>query len=137
MGSRLARKTILVVEDCEDNAELLAFLVADEGAVVRKAQSPREALDAMDGSWRPDVLLLDISLPGIDGYQLLGALRGVLGAPEVPAIAVTSRAFRQDKERALQAGFLEHVAKPYDPKVLVDLVVRVAALNARRGAAQG
>jgi CheY-like chemotaxis protein len=131
MGSRLTRKSVLVVEDCEDNAELVAFLMAEEGAEVQKARSAREALDALDGSWRPDVLLLDISLPGTDGYELLHALRDLLGAPEVPAIAVTSRAYPQDKERALRAGFLEHVPKPYDPTVLVDLVVRVAGRNAR------
>jgi CheY-like chemotaxis protein len=127
MGTALAGKAVLVVEDDDDNAELLASILALEGAEVRSAASATEVGEVLDATWRPDVMLLDISLPEMSGYELLGVLRTEARLERVPAIAVTARAFDRDKERAAAAGFAMHVTKPYDPADLILLVAKLTA----------
>jgi CheY-like chemotaxis protein len=116
---------ILVVDDDRDSRELLEYFITQEGAVVRKATNAREAMELLL-SWTPDVLLLDISMPDMDGYELLQTIRGVNRLRGIPAVAVTAHAFERDKERSEKAGFAMHVSKPYDiaalVKVLGDLV---------------
>ncbi len=78
----------------------------------------------------PDLVLCDIGLPGEDGYGLIRLIREheqSQGAAHVPAVAVTAFASRQDRERALAAGFDEHVTKPVDPTQLVSLLERLVA----------
>jgi CheY-like chemotaxis protein len=73
-------------------------------------------------TWTPDVLLLDIAMPEMDGCELLTTIRGIERLREVPAVAVTARAFERDKERSANAGFAAHVSKPYQIEALVDVI---------------
>jgi CheY-like chemotaxis protein len=127
----LAGLSILLVDDDRDNTELLAFLLQTAGAKVRTAASAPQALemvaDAASPPWLPDVLLLDIGLPGVDGYDLLGMLRRQPELSTVPAVAVTAYAFEKDKQRAIDAGFRMHISKPYDAAEIVDMLAGLFA----------
>jgi CheY-like chemotaxis protein len=119
---------VLVAEDNFDDREILEYLLGQHGGTVRSATTGREALEALL-TWTPDVLLLDISMPDMDGFELLATIRGVARLRRVAAVAVTAHAYDRDRRRCLDAGFVEHVAKPYDADVLVDLVARLARVT--------
>jgi PAS domain S-box-containing protein len=114
--------TILVVEDHDDARELITAVLARAGAGVVAASTTREAVDRA-GEARPDLLMADLGLPGEDGYALLTQVRAIY--PDLPAIALTAYARATDRDRALAAGFHQHVIKPVDPKQLVDLVAAI------------
>jgi PAS domain S-box-containing protein len=118
---------LLLVDDDLDTCEAMAFLLAQAGARVVTASSVPEALNEFERS-RPDVLITDIGMPDRDGYDLLRQVR--MRSPErgggVPAIAMTAYARPEDRDRALAAGFQEHVPKPVDPADLVTVLARLA-----------
>jgi two-component system CheB/CheR fusion protein len=128
MSGALTGTAVLVAEDDPDNAELLVCLIEHEGGVVRAAKSAREVLEILV-SWTPDVLLLDISLPDMDGYELLGHIRLRPGLLDVPAIAVTGYG-HDDKLSSTSAGFATHVTKPFDGDALLEIVAKFAAKRA-------
>jgi CheY-like chemotaxis protein len=113
---------ILVVDDDTDNLEIISYVVGQEGGSVRSARSARSALKMLL-DWTPDLLLFDLSMPDIDGFELLTTVRGIARLHSVPAIAVTAHAFEADKRRCLEAGFARHISKPYDPN---DLLLQIA-----------
>jgi CheY-like chemotaxis protein len=121
MKNVLTGTSLLMVDDDPDALALLEFVTTLAGATVRTASSPGEALAAL-ASFKPDVMLLDISLPEMDGYDLLKAIRRAPAMRNVPAIAVTARAHERDKQRTVDTGFSLHVSKPIDPEALVYLV---------------
>jgi PAS domain S-box-containing protein len=123
-SSALRGRTLLVVEDHDDARELITDVLEQAGARVVAASTTREAIERARAA-RPDVLLADLGLPGEDGYALLAQLRAMY--PDVPAIALTAYARASDRARALSAGFDQHVVKPVDPKLLVNLVGLVVA----------
>jgi CheY-like chemotaxis protein len=121
MGQELAGKTVLVVEDDADNAELLSLNIEMAGATVRSVLSARAALDLLR-SWQPDVLLIDLSLPVMDGFALLEAIRAEESLRGIPAVAVTAYTFERDVRRCLDAGFAAHVAKPCEMENLIHVI---------------
>jgi len=128
----IAGARVLLVEDDPDASEALALLLANSGALVRTAESVGAALRILD-EWVPDIVLSDIGLPGEDGYGLLRALDAKSRAEQVdvPAVALTAYAQRQERARALAAGFRAHLSKPVSHD---DLLATLAALLAgRRG----
>ena len=111
-------KTILVVEDQEDNRQILRDLLASSGFLMIEAHDGEQAL-AMARSQRPDLILMDIQLPLVDGYE---ATRGIKRDPalkHIPVIAVTSYALSGDEEKAREAGCDAYVAKPYSTRHLL------------------
>jgi two-component system cell cycle response regulator DivK len=111
-------KRILVVEDQEDNRRILRDLLGNAGYTLIEAESGEEALTAVDGQ-RPDLILMDIQLPVMDGYE---AARRIKSNPEmkaVPIIAVTSYALAGDEAKALAAGCTAHISKPFSPRALL------------------
>jgi CheY-like chemotaxis protein len=126
MGSLLAGVSILVADDDADGADLLDFLLTSAGATVRTAAQATDVLDVLSG-WTPNVLLLDISLPDMDGCDLLSTIRLRPALRGVPAIAISGFAHRADRERAEKSGFEQYVTKPYDGDALVRLVHGLAA----------
>jgi CheY-like chemotaxis protein len=121
VAARLAALDVMVVDDHRDTVELIAFVLTREGAEVRTALSAQEALAA----WlqQPaDVLVTDLSMPGMDGFGLLAA---VSRDAEVKAIALSGLARADDRQRALDAGFLAHLAKPVEPRVLVETLAKL------------
>jgi signal transduction histidine kinase/CheY-like chemotaxis protein len=127
----LAGARALFVDDEAEARELITMMLAERGAEVRTAVSATEALAACD-EWRPDILIADIGMPGEDGYTLMKKLRDrekLLGG-HIPAIALTAYARREDRLRALSAGYECHVSKPVEP---VELLAAVASLVNRTG----
>jgi signal transduction histidine kinase/ActR/RegA family two-component response regulator len=115
----LAEATVLVVEDDQDTLELLESALKLAGAKPIGARSVVDALRAADGRTF-DAIVSDIAMPGQDGYTLLVLLRDRLG-PAMPdvCIALTAFAGRADREKALSAGFTEHIAKPVNPDIVL------------------
>jgi signal transduction histidine kinase len=126
----LAGIRVLVVDDDESNLQMVAQMVRLYGGSAMVAAEAASALNLVRG-WEPDVLILDIGLPGKDGYELLPELRTALGAPDLPAIALTGFAGAEHGTRALRAGFQSHVAKPFDVIGLCNLVEQLARREPR------
>ena len=119
----LSGVSVLVVDDELDARELVAEAFSSAGAVVYLAASARDALGTLAAA-RPDVLVSDIGMPHEDGYELMRQVR-LLSAEQggrIPALALTAYARATDAERAFDAGYQRHVAKPVDPLLLVQLV---------------
>ncbi|HEX2828533.1 MAG TPA: response regulator [Burkholderiales bacterium] len=124
-ASRLKGVKVLVTDDEASARGLMSQVLVSEGADVMTASNAKEAV-AICTRWRPAVLVLDIGMPGEDGYALLGNLRGKGAACEAPAIAVTGYARDEDRERALSSGFQAHISKPYDIEELIKLIRSLA-----------
>jgi two-component system phosphate regulon response regulator PhoB len=118
---------ILVVEDERDIAALVAYHLTKEGYRVRTAEGGTEALEAA-ASERPDLLILDLMLPGLSGYDVLGELRRRPELIEVPVIVLTARRDEADRVKGLELGADDYVTKPFSPR---ELVLRVGAVLRR------
>jgi CheY-like chemotaxis protein len=116
---------VLVTDDEASARGLMSQVLVSEGADVMTASNAKEAV-AICARWRPAVLVLDIGMPGEDGYELLATLRAKGCDSDAPAIAVTGYARDEDRERALAAGFQAHISKPYDIEALVKLIGSLA-----------
>lgn len=116
-------KRILIIEDNEQNLYLMRFLLEKHGFEVHDARDGPAGILAACAS-RPDVILLDIQLPLMDGYAVAEALRLEPSLEGVPIIAVTSYAMVGDRERALASGATDYIEKPVDPDTFVDRVRR-------------
>jgi CheY-like chemotaxis protein len=119
---------VLVVDDEADAREMVAATLRRVGANVMTAASVADAVLAM-GTFRPDVLLSDIAMPGEDGFALIRQVRQrpVTEGGDVQAIALTAYAREGDRTRALAAGFHAHLAKPVDPSRLVGCLAQLVA----------
>jgi signal transduction histidine kinase len=126
----LAGVRVLVVDDAEDAREALSMLLGQFGARVTAVGSVDEALAVLDRD-QPHVLLSDIAMPEEDGYTLIRKVRARDAARggRVPAAALTAYATPEDRTKALRAGYQDHLPKPVDPAVLVEIVASLA----RRG----
>jgi CheY-like chemotaxis protein len=126
---RLDGLHVLVVEDDDDSRRLLGAILKRYGARVTSTKSAKEALSVFDDDL-PDVLISDIGMPDEDGYEFIRHLRSA--PPEkgglTPAIALTGYASRKDRERALAAGYHQHIAKPVEQS---DMIAAIAALVGR------
>jgi CheY-like chemotaxis protein len=121
---------VLVVDDESDARQVLTHILADSGATVVTAESGPAALSLVDQQ-PPHVIVSDIGMPGMDGYELLRRIRGLAGdGAAVPAIALTAYARPKDRLNALRAGYVAHLAKPADPS---QLIATVAAAAGRSG----
>lgn len=118
---------ILVVEDNPQNMKLARFLLEDSGHTVIEARDAEEALSAL-ALEEPDVVLLDIGLPAMDGLRLARLLRSDPRTSALPLIAVTALAMKGDRERAMAAGFDEYLTKPIDIASLREAVDRALRL---------
>jgi len=117
----LRGRRVLVVEDEDDARELISVVLSSAGAVVSAAESADAALEELE-HFAPDVVVSDIGMPRRDGYWLVGELHRIRA--DLPVIALTAFARREDVARAHAAGFAAHVAKPVEPATLIDAVVR-------------
>jgi two-component system cell cycle response regulator len=106
---------ILVVEDTPHNLQLMTYLLEAHGHTVDGADTGERAVEHAAQS-HPDLVVMDLQLSGIDGYQALHALRALPNVPAVPVIAVTSFAMVGDRDLALAAGFDHYMTKPIDPE---------------------
>lgn len=111
-------RRILIIEDNEQNLYLMQFLLEKSGFTVLSAVEGRSGID-MAVQCRPLAILLDIQLPGMDGYAVAAALKKYPELDQVPIIAVTSYAMVGDREHILAAGATGYIEKPIDPDTFV------------------
>ena len=113
----MAGKRIMIVEDNERNIKLLRDLLGARGYGTIEARSGEEAI-ALGRAERPDLVLMDIQLPGMDGVAALRELRSLRETAATPVIAVTAFAMKDDRERLLASGFDGYIEKPIDIREL-------------------
>ena len=126
-------KTLLLVEDNRDNADLLRDLLSERYrlTVFPDGPSALRALTEPEAAV-PDLLLLDISLPGLDGVSLLQQIRLQNRLKSVPALALTAHAMHSDRETLLRAGFNGYLSKPIvDDQLLLDAIETYTALPSK------
>ena len=114
-------KKILIVEDVEMNRDLLVQLLEDDYELA-EAVDGRQGLEKA-ASEKPDLILLDISLPELDGWEVTRRLRADESLKEIPIIAVTAHALDEERERCLAAGMDDYLTKPYRPNDLARMVL--------------
>ena len=111
-------KRILVIEDQEDNRQIVRDLVTASGYELIEATTGEEGLEVAARE-RPDLILMDIQLPGIDGYEVTSRIKANPKLRKIPIIAVTSYALSGDDKKAFAAGCDSYVTKPYSPRLLL------------------
>ena len=111
-------KRILVVEDQMDSLQIVRDLLRVNGYEMTEAQNGEEALAAV-AKERPDLILMDIQLPIMDGYEATRRIKAVPSLRSIPIIAVTAYALSGDEEKARAAGCNDFVPKPYSPRQLL------------------
>lgn len=109
--------TILNIEDNTENRILIRRVLTAEGHSVIEANSAREALEWLSGN-SPDIILVDINMPEIDGYTLTGNIRSLQGFEITPIIAITANVLQGDREKSLLAGCNGYIQKPLDIDLL-------------------
>jgi len=119
-------RRVLVVDDNQDSAETIAMLVELWGHQARIVHSGPAALEEAPG-WRPEVVLLDIGLPGIDGYEVARRLRQEPAMAGALLVAMTGYGQERDRRMSSEAGFDHHLVKPVDPAVLQSLLASAAS----------
>jgi PAS domain S-box-containing protein len=123
-------RRVLVVEDNDDAREMLRTALTLDGHDVHEAADGRTGLE-MATALRPDVALIDVGLPGLDGYEIARRLAKIQGRESMRLIAITGYGQTEDRRRALEAGFDAHLTKPVAPEQLADLI---ASASHRPGA---
>lgn len=127
----LAGLHILLVEDNPTNQQVARELLCNEGAVVEVAPCGQDAISAVRRAGPlPDLILMDIQMPDMDGYAAARAILDLLGGRAPPIIAMTANALQSDRELALAAGMVDHVGKPFDLQQLIDAILQHAAPRA-------
>src|SRR5437667_12619738 len=116
---------VFLVVDDRESRELMKTVLEYAAALVSAAASARGALGALEAI-RPDILLIDLSTGGENALWLIERVRALPGGADIPAIAVTARGGREDRQRLLKAGFRQHVLKPVDPWELCRLMASLA-----------
>ena len=120
----MSPRRILVVDDNADAANAVAMLLSLDGHEVECAYSAQEALERLPKS-RPDIALLDIGLPGMNGFELAKRIRAHPELAAIRLVALTGYGQAEDKARAAGAGFDEHLVKPVDLRTLQQALARV------------
>ena len=121
--------TILYVEDNPDNRLLVRRVLLAEGYSLVEAKDADEAIGVLNNS-HPDLILMDINMPGVDGYTLTTQIKSMPGFERVPIIAITANVMRGDRERTLQAGCDGYIQKPIDIDQLTREIERFLARRA-------
>jgi two-component system, cell cycle response regulator DivK len=132
----MAGERILLVEDNAQNRRLAQFILKSHGYVVCEATNGHEALE-MARSCRPDLILLDLLLPDLDGLEVMKALKEDAMTRQIPVVALTAFAMEGDRERALQAGCDGYITKPIDTRRFPAAVRRFLVGKRGKGVGRG
>jgi two-component system, cell cycle response regulator DivK len=130
----MAGEKILLVEDNPVNRRLAEFLLRSQGYQVREAFTAEEVFEIIKTD-RPDLILMDLQLPGMDGLQAARKLKQDAAMRDIPIVAVTSYAMKGDRERAHEAGCAGYVTKPIDKTTLLEEIATQLA-KSRRSASE-
>jgi CheY-like chemotaxis protein len=119
----MAGERILIVDDNATNLKLVAYLMKANGYAVDTALDAESAIEAIQGN-HPDVILMDIQLPGIDGLELTRRLKSDPATQGIVIVAVTAYAMKGDQAKALEAGCDDYITKPIDTRTLPETIAR-------------
>ena len=122
MDSKIHRPTILIADDYDDNRELLRVLLTPKYDV-EEANNGLVCLE-MAREQQPDLIMVDLSMPGLDGWGLLLELKGDVKTAKIPCVAVTAHG-ESDRQRALAAGFDGYLSKPFRSSELFEIVSKL------------
>lgn len=111
-------KRILIVEDNEKNMYLMSFILSKKGYEIIKAETGKKGVELAIKE-KPDLILMDIMLPDIDGYEATKRIRDCAAVSTIPIVAVTSFAMTGDREKVMRAGCAGYIEKPIDPEMFV------------------
>jgi signal transduction histidine kinase/HAMP domain-containing protein/CheY-like chemotaxis protein len=120
--SSLSGRRILLVDDDVRNLFALASMLEDRGLEVVFSETGREALAILGKDRGIDLVLMDIMMPQMDGYETIGAVRAIPALRDLPIIAVTAKAMQGDREKSIAAGASDYITKPVDPDKLMSLI---------------
>jgi PAS domain S-box-containing protein len=127
---------VLVADDNEINRQIARELLEEAGAEVRLAEHGEQVLAILaDERPLPDLVLMDLQMPQLDGYATTRRLRGMPGLADLPVIAMTAHAMAEERERTHAAGMVDHVTKPIDPEALIRTVLRWSGRRSSAAAA--
>jgi HAMP domain-containing protein/signal transduction histidine kinase/CheY-like chemotaxis protein len=115
----LANKKVLIVDDDIRNIFALSTVLEEHGMIVKSAGNGRDAIHLLREDSAIDVVLMDIMMPEMDGFETMREIRKVPGLKDLPIIAVTAKAMKGDRERCLEAGAWDYLAKPVDPEQMI------------------
>src|ERR1041385_6103708 len=115
----VGHRTVLVVEDNDMNMQLVEYLLEEGGYAIVKATSGEEALALTRSDTKPDLILMDIHLPGMDGLSVIREIKSDEPTNRIPILALTAHAMRGDKDRFLEAGCDGFISKPIDVKTFL------------------
>jgi CheY-like chemotaxis protein len=117
-------RKILIVDDNESNIKFLRILLSKTGYNVLEANNGKDAIDLAIKE-TPSLILMDIMMPGLDGFEALKILKSLNNVKNIPVIAITALAMKGDKEKILDAGFIDYISKPVDYKELLEKIKRL------------
>ena len=118
----MAGRKALIVDDDMRNIFALATVLADEGIVTVSANDGREAIRMVEHDPSIDIVLMDIMMPEMDGIETMKAIRRLPQGRELPMVAVTAKAMKGDRQKCIEAGAWDYIAKPVDPTHLVSVL---------------
>jgi CheY-like chemotaxis protein len=130
----MAGEAILIVDDNPANLKLTSYLLTNRGYQVRTALDARTALETLE-AFHPQLILMDIQLPGMDGLELTRILKSVAATSDILIVAVTAFAMKGDEQKALAAGCDGYITKPIDTRELPGtLAALLAKAHSEKGA---
>jgi class 3 adenylate cyclase len=135
-----ARKTVLIVDDTPANIAVMAGLLKDHYAT-KVATNGEKALAIADSEDKPDLILLDVVMPGLDGYEVCRRLKAAPATRDIPVIFLTARTEAEDEKKGFECGAVDYIHKPFSPplvmaRVETQLALRRALLQAQRAQKQ-
>jgi two-component system, cell cycle response regulator DivK len=114
-------KRLLIIEDNADNMYLIRYMLQSQGYMVLEAHTGKDGVDMAISEW-PDLILMDIQLPDIDGLEATRQIRASVVDDSIPIVALTSYALTGDRQRALDAGCSGYLEKPIDPEQFLNQI---------------
>ena len=121
---KLKNKLVLIVDDDNRNTFALGSYLESLDIKIAIAENGEEAISVLHNSTKPDIILLDMMMPVMDGYETLAILRQDVSLKQIPVIAVTARAMKGDREKCLEAGAWDYISKPIDTNELVNKITK-------------
>jgi CheY-like chemotaxis protein len=120
----MAKKRILIIDDDNRNIFALSAMLRSKGFNCLASTSAKDAIQLLKGTEQVDAILLDMMMPGMDGYEAMPEIRRIENRKQVPLLAVTAQAMTGDREKCLAAGADEYVSKPIDVDKLLTILAK-------------